>query len=107
VIIIDAKGYGCRYETFVNQKPRSETSQDKKKRKHKKKTKQTLIHAVTHIRLIEANPGKLVIARPSTGTRSTPRRPSSGAKASGGSRFPLMRTFLFKRSHQPLAWASM
>ena len=43
----------------MSQKPRSETSQDKKQRKHKKKTKQTLTHAVTHIRLIEANPGKL------------------------------------------------
>jgi Putative transposase DNA-binding domain len=43
----------------VSQKPRSETSQDKKKRKYKQKTKQTLTHAVTHIRLIEANAGKL------------------------------------------------
>ena len=43
----------------MNQKPGKETSQDKKKRKRKKKTKQNLTHAVTHIRLIEANPGKL------------------------------------------------
>jgi hypothetical protein len=46
-------------DSRVSQKPRSETSQDKKQRKHKKKTKQTLTHAVTHIRLIEANPSKL------------------------------------------------
>ena len=35
------------------------TGEDTKKRQRKKKTKQTLTHAVTHIRLIEANPGKL------------------------------------------------
>jgi hypothetical protein len=35
------------------------TEQEKKKRKRKRKTKQTLTHAVTHIRLIEANAGKL------------------------------------------------
>ena len=45
--------------SHVSQKPRSATSQDKKQRKRKKKTKQTLTHAVTHIRLSEANPGKL------------------------------------------------
>ena len=43
----------------MSQKPRSDTEQDKKKRKHKEKTKQTLTRAVTHLRLIEANPGKL------------------------------------------------
>lgn len=41
----------------VSQKPGKFTKEDKHKRK--KKTKQTLTHAVTHIRLIEANPGKL------------------------------------------------
>src|SRR6266571_4312950 len=35
------------------------STEQKKKRKRKKKTKQTLTHAVTHIRLIEANSGKL------------------------------------------------
>jgi len=35
------------------------TEEAKKKRKRKKKTKQTITRAVTHIRLIEANPGKL------------------------------------------------
>jgi len=40
----------------VSQKPGKATKEDKKKRKRKK---QTLTHAVTHIRLIEANPGKL------------------------------------------------
>jgi transposase len=40
----------------VSQKPGKATQEDKKKRKRKK---QTLTHAVTHIRLIEANPGKL------------------------------------------------
>ena len=43
----------------MSQKPGKATEEDKKKRKHKKKTKQILTHAVTHIRLIEANPGKL------------------------------------------------
>ena len=43
----------------MSQKPEKATEQDKKKRKRKKKTKQTLTHAVTHLRLIEANPGKL------------------------------------------------
>ena len=40
----------------MSQKPGKATHEDKKKRK---RTKQTLTHAVTHIRLIEANPGKL------------------------------------------------
>jgi len=44
----------------VSRKPEKEALQDKKKRKRKKKTKQTITRAVTHIRLIEANPGKLV-----------------------------------------------
>src|SRR5258708_35450998 len=43
----------------VSDKPLKATEQDTKKRKRKKKTKQTLTHAVTHIRLSEANPGKL------------------------------------------------
>jgi len=43
----------------VSQKQRSATEQNKKKRKQKQKTKQTLTQAITHIRLIEANPGKL------------------------------------------------
>ena len=43
----------------VSQKPGKATQEDKKKRKRKKQTKQTLTHAVTPIRLIEANPGKL------------------------------------------------
>jgi hypothetical protein len=40
-------------------KPEKATEEAKKKRKRKKKTKQTITRAVTHIRLIEANPGKL------------------------------------------------
>ena len=48
-----------RMDLEVNQKPGKATQEDKKKRKRKKQTKQTLTHAVTHIRLIEANPGKL------------------------------------------------
>jgi len=39
----------------VTQKP----EKDKKKRQRKRRTKRTLTHAVTHIRLIQANPGKL------------------------------------------------
>ncbi len=35
------------------------TEEEKKKRKRKKKTKQTITRSVTHIRLIEANAGKL------------------------------------------------
>jgi hypothetical protein len=41
----------------MSRKPEKATEQDKKKRK--KRTKQTLTRAVTQIRLIEANPGKL------------------------------------------------
>ncbi len=37
------------------------TEQEKTKRKRKKKTKHTITRAVTHIRLIEANPGKLAV----------------------------------------------
>ena len=40
----------------MSQKPGKATKEDKKRRK---RTKQTLTHAVAHIRLIEANPGKL------------------------------------------------
>jgi hypothetical protein len=43
----------------MSQKPEKATEEDKRARKRKKKTKQTLTHAVTQIRLIEANPGKL------------------------------------------------
>lgn len=43
----------------VSHKETKPTEQEKKRRKRKKKTKQTLTHAVTHIRLIEANAGKL------------------------------------------------
>lgn len=39
--------------------PQRATKEESKKRKRKKKTKQTITRAVTHIRLIEANPGKL------------------------------------------------
>lgn len=39
----------------VSQKP----DKDKRKRQQKRRSKRTLTHAVTHIRLIEANPGKL------------------------------------------------
>jgi len=43
----------------VSQKPEKATEEDKKKRRHKQRTKRTITRAVTHIRLIEANPGKL------------------------------------------------
>lgn len=43
----------------MSRKPDKETEQNKKKRQRKKRTKQTLTRAVTQIRLIEANPGKL------------------------------------------------
>jgi len=43
----------------MGRKPEKATEQDKQKRQRKKRTKQTLTHAVTQIRLIEANPGKL------------------------------------------------
>jgi len=43
----------------VSRKPEKATAEEKKQRQRKKKTKQTLTRAVTHIRLIEANPGKL------------------------------------------------
>src|SRR5260370_40755596 len=39
----------------VSQKP----DKEKKKRQRKRRTKRSMTHAVTHIRLIEANPGKL------------------------------------------------
>src|SRR5258708_22501113 len=39
----------------VSQKP----DEDKRKRQRKRRSKRTLTHTVTHIRLIEANPGKL------------------------------------------------
>ena len=43
----------------MSQKPEKATEEDKRARKRKKKTKQTLTHAVTQICLIEANAGKL------------------------------------------------
>ena len=43
----------------MSQKPEKATEEEKQKRKRKKKTKQTITRAVTHIRLIEANPGSL------------------------------------------------
>jgi hypothetical protein len=43
----------------VSRKPEKATEETKKQRHRKKKTKQTITRAVTHIRLIEANPGKL------------------------------------------------
>jgi hypothetical protein len=43
----------------VSQKPEKAIGEQKKKRQRKKRTKQTITRAVTHIRLIEANPGKL------------------------------------------------
>jgi hypothetical protein len=43
----------------MSRKPEKTPEQDKQKRKRKKKTKQTITRAVTHIRLIEANVGKL------------------------------------------------
>src|SRR2546422_9461756 len=36
-----------------------QSDKNKRKRQHKRRSKRTLTHAVTHIRLIEANPGKL------------------------------------------------
>ena len=43
----------------VSQKPQKASEEEKKKRKRKKKSKQTITRAVTHIRLLEANAGKL------------------------------------------------
>ena len=43
----------------MSQKPAKAPTEDKQKRKHKRKSKQTLTRAVTHIRLLEANTGKL------------------------------------------------
>ncbi len=43
----------------VSQKPQPQSDEEKKKRKRKKKSKQTITRAVPHIRLSEANPGKL------------------------------------------------
>ncbi len=43
----------------MSRKPEKQPEAEKKKRQSKKKTKQTLTRAVTHIRLLEANPGKL------------------------------------------------
>ena len=48
-----------RMDPRVSRKPEKATEQEKKKRKRKRMTKQTITRAVTHIRLIEANPGKL------------------------------------------------
>jgi hypothetical protein len=43
----------------VRKSPQQATEAEKRARKRKKKTKQTITRAVTHIRLIEANAGKL------------------------------------------------
>jgi hypothetical protein len=43
----------------MSQKPAKAPTEDKQKRKRKRKRKQTLTRAVTHIRLLEANTGKL------------------------------------------------
>ncbi len=43
----------------VSQKPDKASEEEKNKRKRKKKSKQTITRAVTHIRLLEANAGKL------------------------------------------------
>ena len=44
---------------YVRKLPQKATEEEKRARKRKKKTKQTITRAVTHIRLIEANSGKL------------------------------------------------
>jgi len=46
-----------RMDPPVSQKP--DKASEEEKRKRKKKSKQTITHAVTHIRLLEANAGKL------------------------------------------------
>jgi len=46
-------------EQTVSQKPQAQRDDEKKKRTRKKKSKQTMTHAVPHIRLSEANLGKL------------------------------------------------
>jgi hypothetical protein len=43
----------------MSQKPQKASEEEKKKRKRKKKSKQTITRAVAHIRLLEANVGKL------------------------------------------------
>src|SRR5260370_34096429 len=43
----------------MSQKPKKDSEEEKKKRKRKKKSKQTITRAVAHIRLLEANVGKL------------------------------------------------
>ncbi|HEX4714118.1 MAG TPA: transposase, partial [Ktedonobacteraceae bacterium] len=43
----------------MSRKPHNASEEEKKKRKLKKKSKQTITRAVTHIRLLEANAGKL------------------------------------------------
>ena len=43
----------------MSQKPQANTEEEKNKRQRKKKSKTIITRAVTHIRLIEANPGKL------------------------------------------------
>jgi hypothetical protein len=46
-------------DSLVSRKPHNASEEEKKKRKLKKKSKQTITRAVTHIRLLEANAGKL------------------------------------------------
>ena len=43
----------------MSHKPEKANDQDQKQRKRKKRTKQTITCAVTPMRLLEANPGKL------------------------------------------------
>ena len=43
----------------VRKSPQKATEEEKRARKRKRATKQTITRAVTHIRLLEANAGKL------------------------------------------------
>ena len=43
----------------MSQKPTPVPAENQQKRKRKRKSKDTITRAVTHIRLLEANPGKL------------------------------------------------
>jgi hypothetical protein len=48
----------------MSRKQEKTTEENKKKRMRKRKTKQTLTRAVTHIRLSEANPGAPIGKQP-------------------------------------------
>src|SRR5260370_36925355 len=52
-------GLASRRSCHMSQKPHNASEEEKKKRTRKKKSKQTITRAVTHIRLLEANVGKL------------------------------------------------